>query len=201
MAAQTSIRVRLVRGRIAGVVASIALAITLGLATGARATILIEQSIEEMTAESVLVVRGRVARVEPRIGGPNGLSGIYTYVTLDVTEHLRGTSGARVEIVVHGGRVGHEAAMVSGQARFTQGEDVVVFLFRGRGAYWPTAMALGKWSVARDENGEWATRSAAGVAIARPGPNGTMQPGAIDESRTPLRMSLAELRDRVRSVP
>lgn len=182
-------------------VAALAVAISWVPGPAARATILLEQSIEEMTAESALVVRARVARVDPRMGGPNGRPGIYTYVTLDVIEHLRGTSGARVEVVVHGGRVGREASLVSGQARFTAGEEVVVFLFRGGGALWPTAMALGKWAVQRDARGEWVTRSFAGVGLARPAADGTVRPVAPSETRAPSRMSLDELRDRVRSVP
>lgn len=167
----------------------------------ARATILLEQSIEEMTAESVLVVRGRVARTEARLTGPNGRAGIHTYVTLDVIERLRGRCAARIELVVHGGRVGREAAMVSGQARFVAGEEVVVFLFRGGGALWPTAMALGKWNVERDASGEWVTRSLAGASLAAPTGDGTVSPTSVDPRRTPMRMSLDELRDRVRSVP
>lgn len=199
----------MVRSRIRGP-SALALALALGLAAGtalplvgpapARATILLEQTVEELAAESALVVRARVARVEPRLGGPGNLAGIYTFVTLDVVEHLRGTSGPRVELVVHGGRVGREATAVSGQARFAAGEEVVVFLFRGVGALWPTGMALGKWTVQHEASGDWVTRSLAGVSLAARGQDGVVRP-VTPGLRAPARMSLEELRERVRSVP
>lgn len=169
----------------------------------ARATILLQTSIEDLAAGSVAVVHARVARTEARIGGPNGLGGIYTYVALDVIEYVRGSGPLRTEVVVHGGRVGLEASMIAGQARFAPGEEVVVFLFRGGEALWVDGMAMGKWTVVRDRSGHArATRSLAGVSLAAPGPDGRIAPvPRIDERTMPTEMSLDELLDRIRSVP
>lgn len=111
-----------------------------------RATTQGDTSIEALTRASEVIVRGMVIDVIVHPSGPGGRAGIHTEVRIAAHEFLAGPPVSVVTLWVQGGRVGRQARVVPGQARFRLGEDVLVFLFdAGGGALFPTGMSHGKW--------------------------------------------------------
>jgi hypothetical protein len=157
--------------------------VTLVTAT-TSATTMRRASVEDLTKASDVIVRGRVVSVTPERRTINGHDGIYTTVRLLADEWWLGEGADTVELVVHGGRVGGDVAVVHGQATFTVGESVVVFLFRGGDVLWPTGMSQGKWRV----TGDAATSAADASAL------------DVHMSATPETLTIGRLRERVRAV-
>lgn len=111
----------------------------------------LEEAAASLGAASPLVVAGRVTALEARWDGP--ANAIYTYVTLNVTDRLKGElAEAQVVIKQLGGIVGNIGLRVDEQATYTVGEDVLVFLaVRPRdGTLYPAGFQLGKWRVLID---------------------------------------------------
>jgi hypothetical protein len=133
------------QGRLAIVLLVLASVIT--HATAASASL--HLSDDDIARRSAAAVRGRV--VSLRSGWDVDAGAIYTLVTLDVARSW-GLPGppARVEVKQLGGVVGDTALVVGGQARFTPGEDVLVFLdLRPRdGTLSVTGLDAGKWTIA-----------------------------------------------------
>ncbi len=102
-------------------------------------------SPEQLTDFSAAIVTGRVAALAT---ATDATGGIYTYVTIDVTEVLKGSiPGAQVVLKQAGGVIGDLGLAVSGQAAFSVGEDVLVFAeVRPRDStLYTTALWQGKW--------------------------------------------------------
>lgn len=188
---------------------------------GARATVMIRASIEDLTRESSLVALGEVISTEV-VAAPAG--GIFTRVTLAPEARWRDEPEARwrdaqearwrdrpplapqenVRFYVHGGRLGGRAMRTHGQATFAVGERVVVFLHAPAsaaghptpmepGALFPTGMSQGKWSV----DGDLARSCADLGALVERDRLGRLRPIAA-----PLdAISLEALRARVVAVP
>jgi hypothetical protein len=95
-----------------------------------------------------LVVTGRVVALESRWDASAGA--IYTYVTVSVTERLKGELAESTVIVKQlGGQVGDIGLRIGDQASYAVGEDVLVFLaVRPRdGTLYPAGFELGKWQL------------------------------------------------------
>ncbi len=111
-------------------------------------------SDRELASFSELIVTGRVASIASAWDTDAG--GIYTYVTLDVAEVLKGWVPRRQIVLKQlGGRVGDLAFVVSDQASFATSEEVLVFLEvrpRDRTLY-TSATWQGKWTIAPDRSG------------------------------------------------
>jgi len=137
------------------------------LARPAAAELTPAWTISELTSFATLVVSGRVTEISSQ--WDPAVNGLYTYVTIDVGETWKGAvPGGRVVIKLLGGIVGDTEFRVEGQAHFTIGEDVVVWLeARPRdGTLYPAGLWQGAWSVVRD---------ASGAAVAeRTGPDGNV---------------------------
>lgn len=108
-------------------------------------------SDQQLALSSAAAARGRVVSV--RSGWDAEVGAIYTLVALDVARSW-GLPGdpARVELKQLGGVVGGTALVIGGQACFTPGEDVLVFLdVRPRDRTLSVAgFDAGKWSIAAD---------------------------------------------------
>jgi hypothetical protein len=139
--------------RFAIVFIGLSAALGTGLAPRAFATALPPITLEELARQSDRIVLGDVRNVTAVPYGPNGQSGIFSRVTLRVDASLPATDGSAIAFWVHGGRIGSRMRRVIGQARFSIGERVAVFLRRGPSVegsqrdapLWPTQMARGKW--------------------------------------------------------
>jgi hypothetical protein len=107
-------------------------------------------SPEQLTDFSAAIVIGRVAGVSTAADAGGG---IYTYVTIDVSDVLKGSiSGPRIVLKQAGGIVGDLGLSVSGQATFSEGEEVLVFAeVRPRDStLYTTALWQGKWALEFD---------------------------------------------------
>lgn len=153
-------------------------------------------SIEELTAQAQLVVRGQVLR---RSCQQDEAGRIYTRVELQVKEVWKGQHAQPQLILVHGGGVlGEKRAVVTGQADYTPGEEVVVFVvFNARGEAVSIGLRQGKFRVETPAGGE--AQAANGFAHAPPArPGGAAL--AAEEAAPRTRLPLAELRRRVKNA-
>ncbi|MFW5878806.1 MAG: hypothetical protein ACOCVR_03220 [Myxococcota bacterium] len=97
------------------------------LSTGtAIATVVGAWSVEELTAESDLVLRARVSGLESRLYDEGRR--VATLVEMRVLETYKGEMMDAVEIVVPGGSHGEIVQVVQGAPGFTEEEEVVLFL-------------------------------------------------------------------------
>lgn len=122
----------------------------------------------QLVGFSDLIVRARVTRI---VVAPEGSGrALYTYVTLDLSEIVKGSVPDRTLTLKQlGGRSGSTALQIAGQPTFSVGENVVVFLeVRPRdGTLTTTAQWQGKFTIApNDSTVEIATRQDPG-ALAR----------------------------------
>ena len=145
------------------------------LVTGsAGATTMRPFTTEGLVREAALVVRGTV--VSERASFTPSRDRIYTDTTVHVREALVGRAGADIVVRQLGGTVGDVSALVPGTARFTRGEEVVLFLRTDGHFCYLVGMAQGKLSVGRRAGVEVLSRDLGGLhllhgpAVARPSP-------------------------------
>jgi hypothetical protein len=107
---------------------ALALGMAAALAGPAHAATVLRLTFEELTARSDAVVRGRVvgstAKLDPQKGR------IATFTEVEVTESVKGAPAKKVTVRQPGGEAGGIGQSVAGAARFTPGEEVVLFLQR-----------------------------------------------------------------------
>ncbi|HUE86391.1 MAG TPA: matrixin family metalloprotease [Vicinamibacterales bacterium] len=126
-------------------------------------------SMPQLASFADIVLTGRIVSVTPAwdTGGAwdTDVNAIYTYVTVDVAEVLKGDIGdAQVTIKQLGGVAGGVGLSISDQATFTVGEEVLLYLeARPRdGTLYTTALWQGKWALQRDARGQVAVRQPPG---------------------------------------
>jgi hypothetical protein len=85
-------------------------------------------SIEDMTAKSTVIVRGRINSC----AGDQRGSVIYTRCRVDVTERWKGTAGGQLEFLVPGGTAHGLTQVFTGTPKFAPGSEYVLFLWAGR---------------------------------------------------------------------
>ena len=145
-------------------------------------------SVEELTREAELVVRGRVLSKSCQ---RDDAGRVYTRVECQVEEVWKGRSAGDPLVIVHsGGSIGRQRLTVPNQVEFQVGEEAVVFLrLNQRGEGVCLGMAQGKFRVWPD--------SSTGETLASNGFEETpASPGPAAKHSTPL--TLAQLRLRVR---
>ena len=121
----------------------------------AVATTVQKFSRQDLAKKSESIVIGKVEDVSSRQDAVTSKE-IYTYITLSVSESVKGAKGEKmVTIRQLGGTVGHLISAVPGMPSFKTGEEVVVFLtVRDKEGYpWVMGLQQGKYSVVTDENG------------------------------------------------
>ena len=145
---------------------ALALACTLA-ALPAVATVVLAQSIEEMSRAVPVVVRAQVGQVQSSWDAEH--TRISTYTELKVLEPLKGSPGASVLVKQPGGEVGEKGQHVAGAARFAPGEEVVLFLEPAPDeaqVFVVNAMAAGKVALEKTKVGEVrAVRRLDGIAF------------------------------------
>lgn len=115
----------------------------------AHASIAVYQSNKDLALKSdevvVGVVKARTSYVDEKKNTP------YTLTTVAVKEWIKGQAGEK-EITVRqmGGALGDKTMVVTGDARFDIGEEVVLFLKKGDGVRFLFAMAQAKFSIVLD---------------------------------------------------
>ncbi|HLL53745.1 MAG TPA: hypothetical protein VK447_09380 [Myxococcaceae bacterium] len=125
------------------------------------------RSFEEMTAQAPLVVRATVTASQARKVGTR----IYTFTDLRPTEALKGKAPATLVVRQPGGEVGSIGQRVAGAARFTVGEEVVLFLEPAKddaAVQLVSGMAAGKVRLEQRGGQTRAVRSLEGLSLRQP---------------------------------
>ena len=109
-------------------------------------------SIERLTREAALVVQGQVAN---KSVFRDGSGRIVTEVKVRVSEVWKGEWAESTLPLLHsGGILGEQAARVIGQAQYTPGEEVILFLTPVPGGKFVTiGMSWGKFEVRETSTG------------------------------------------------
>lgn len=175
-------------------IAPLALALlTLTAPLAASATTVRPASLGELTRDADLIVRARVLSHVASEEGPRRW--IYTSTQLEVLDVWKGKAQPPSLLTVRqlGGTLAQREMVVEGNARLTDGEEVVVFLDQDPlhpERHYIVGMAQGKWSisyagpepsVARDSDGRGAAPAHADLAH-------------LDAPVAPTRASLADFK-------
>ena len=148
----------------------LALLIALLLSAPAGATVVLQQTFEEMTADAHLVVRG--VAVQSAARWDDGGRRINTWTELRVTEVLKGSAPGSVMVRQAGGVVGPVGQSVAGAAEFREGEEVLLFLVHpgdDSKNYVVSSMAMGKVTLGPDAFGKArAWRDGRGMGLYKP---------------------------------
>lgn len=147
------------------------------LGPSALATVVIAESIEQMTRASPLVVRATAQ--QSMTAFDQGERKIWTWTELSVTETLKGQAPSTLLVKQPGGEVGGLGQFVAGVARFTPGEDCVLFLEPAtdeRGVYVVRGLSAGKVSFASRLGRTLAVRDLTGLAFAHTGRRDAVRP-------------------------
>lgn len=180
-----------------GVVGAMMLAATLSLAMPAvsQATVVVPLSREELTAQSDFVVRATV--LSRRSGWNDDHSQIVTWTRLRVTEYLKGSGAQELVVRQFGGQVDGLESEIPGDARLVAGQHAVLFLRRGEGVVFLTALAQSVYFVSVGTDGNPVVRrELSGLSFAR-WVNGRM---AITEAPADVADTLDHLVRDVRAI-
>ncbi len=128
--------------------------VTLLWPVSALATVVIAETWAEMAHSSALVVRGRVAQMQAKHDEASGRTS--TYVDFEVIEMLKGQSRVKLRLKEPGGKVGSLRQDIVGSARFTAGQDMLLFLEPADepGTWLVRSMAAGKVDFEKAATGE-----------------------------------------------
>ncbi len=109
---------------------SFALTVALGFIPAKNNTalaLMIELGIEDLTKEADLILKGKVVDIKSEWNEDK--TKIYTYITLNVNERIKGRPQRRIVTIRQlGGEVDGIGLVVSDSAVFKKGEDAIVFL-------------------------------------------------------------------------
>lgn len=110
----------------------------------------IKMSAKDLTKESSTVLYGKCSKIKCEWNEKKDK--IYTFVTIVPEGYIKGNLGSETVIAVPGGRVGNILYEVSEMPFFTEGEEVVVFLNKGKtGRNLVTGGFQGKMRIEKDE--------------------------------------------------
>lgn len=149
------------------------------LLSTALASSFFEQPFPDTIRATPNIVRGRIGKSEAQWTTlPNGAKHLFTYYDVEVNERLKGKArSGSIRIRELGGEKDGVSLQVSGTARFTPGEDVVVMLGEpsasGDGSFPVTGMMMGKYNVEKGADGKEYLRG--------PGLGGSLHPELRDE--------------------
>jgi hypothetical protein len=110
-----------------------------------------EMSAQDLTKASTAVLYGKCSGIE--CGWNANRSIIYTYVTVIPEGYLKGNLGPKAVIAVPGGKLGEIVFEVSDMPVFTNGEEIVAFVRKGKdGKYLVTGGCRGKLKIDTDKS-------------------------------------------------
>ena len=149
-------------------------------------------SLDDMIAQSTLIVRGKVTASWAAATG----SVIYTHYQIQVSEQFKGAGRNSVEVMTPGGTVNGLHQSFSGSPVLNPGDEFVFFLWTSsRGITWITGLTQGLFALAPADAGKdrMATRAASRELMLD---RDTSRP----VKDTALTMSLSVLRSRIAAV-
>ena len=147
-------------------------------------------TLDDMIAKSTAIVRGQVQASHTIIRG----SIIYTSFSVRILEQFKGPRTAEIEVVTPGGSYGRLNQAFSGTPRLTPGSEFVFFLWAGRNNLNQIiGLSQGLFTVqAQGKDGAQVSREATTETM--------LNAAGLPVQDAPVRMSLAELRQRVRKA-
>ncbi|GMV41266.1 MAG: hypothetical protein AMXMBFR64_29820 [Myxococcales bacterium] len=170
------------------------------LAAPARATVVLEVGLDDMSRTSDVIFHGVVTRTDVvAVGGD--ATRLVTDVTFSLTEVLKGRAlvpEPSFTLRLIGGQRGGLELRIPGMPRFSEGDEVVMFLERTEGGFAITGLSQGRFEVRVDaETGERVVdRSLGSVGVARFGAGGEFE--MTEAPASLVRYPLANLLDEVR---
>ena len=115
-----------------------------------RATIVPRMSLEQMVAQSDFIVHGRIGNSWAAWDAARRW--IWTHHEVELYEALKSAGPSRIVVSVPGGIADGIGMQVSGTARFTGGQEVLLFLQRAPNGYLRiTAWTQGQLRVSRND--------------------------------------------------
>lgn len=166
------------------------LALSLLITAAAMTATTIEKlSLDEMTAKSTAIIRGKVNFSHVAQHG----AVYYTHYKVSVSERLKGVAAAQVDVVMPGGRIGKSEQTFSGIPTFAAGSEVVLFLWTSKaGLTHVIGLGQGIFNVSKDVAGQTVLSREAireGMVDAKTG-------RPVEDAG--IRMTIGELQGRIR---
>jgi len=120
------------------------------LPVGVTRAQVLKTSVKDLTKESTAVLYGKCSKIKCEWNENRSI--IYTYVTIEPEEYIKGNLGAEAVVAVPGGRVDDIIYEVSEMPFFTEGEEVVAFIWTNTsGKNLVTGGFQGKMKIKKDK--------------------------------------------------
>ena len=128
----------------------LALAVFCLVSFPSQATMVMKLSEEDMANQAGTIVTGTVTSVKSEWNEER--TKIFTYITITPSNFLKGDQPAQEIVIVQpGGEVGDIGMLVDGTPVFEEGEEVLLFLNRGRKGFHRTVgLSQGEFSIQSD---------------------------------------------------
>ena len=111
-------------------------------------------TLKDLTELAPVIVLGKVQNVNAEFGDYLGMDNfIFTYVTVAVRFSLKGSVPKQLSVKVHGGRIGDRVLTGKRTFRFSENEEVLLFLEPTKENYFEVYGISGKFSVITKEDG------------------------------------------------
>jgi hypothetical protein len=118
--------------------------------TGSIAQVL-EMSAKDLTGKSTAVLYGKCSKIKSEWNDKKSI--IFTYVTVVPEGYIKGNLGSEVILTIPGGQVGNIVYEVSDMPFFTEGEELVAFVWKNpAGKNLITGGSQGKLKIEKDKN-------------------------------------------------
>lgn len=127
----------------------IALLTVLLIAGSMAATTVMKLDLPQLVQESDTIVQGRVDQIYSQWDADKKV--IFTYVSINVEDPVKGEQRSVVTIKQLGGAIGAMNMSIVGMPRFVRGDDLLLFLkSNGDGTHHVVGLGQGKYTVAND---------------------------------------------------
>jgi len=158
--------------RLAPAIAAVVFGVLLAFAP-ARASVLMELSLEELTVEADRIMVGRVVWSEPIRRG-DGM--IRTRYRVEVERELRGSDDKEIIVETLGGKMGRLGMRVAGAPSFALGDRALIFLREGAEAtFRPIGMSQGVMRIEREDGQDIVVPSRRGMLLVRSDARGVLE--------------------------
>jgi len=108
-----------------------------------------KMSAKDLTEESTAILYGKCSKIRSEWSADRSI--IYTYITIQPEEYVKGNLGSEAVIAVPGGRIDDIIYEVSEMPIFTEGEEVMAFIWTNpSGKNLVTGGYLGKMKIEKD---------------------------------------------------
>lgn len=154
------------------------------------ATTLERLSLDEMIAKSTLIVRGKATESHAVERGQM----IYTCYRVEVSDQLKGTATATIEVSVPGGTLGDKRQSFAGTPAMKTGQEYVVFIWTSsKGIHHIIGLSQGLFDVQKMNGG--------GLQLKRGALEARMVDGTGREVQSqPVSLTWSDLAERVRAM-